>query len=105
MERAGCSVRTLTSKSRRRRCDPGLVTAIKGFTHGSGARGRTVDLKSSLGIGRGAQLKGSIEIRAVTVDVPPGLPRPRGFAGELNQIWANLIDNALDAVPIWAVSM
>jgi signal transduction histidine kinase len=23
----------------------------------------------------------------------------RGFAGELNQIWANLIDNALDAVP------
>ena len=28
----------------------------------------------------------------------PGLPRVRGFAGELNQIWANLIDNALDAV-------
>jgi len=23
----------------------------------------------------------------------------RGFAGELNQIWGNLIDNALDAVP------
>jgi signal transduction histidine kinase len=23
----------------------------------------------------------------------------RGFAGELNQIWANLIDNAIDAVP------
>ena len=23
----------------------------------------------------------------------------RGFAGELNQIWANLIDNALDAIP------
>jgi signal transduction histidine kinase len=23
----------------------------------------------------------------------------RGFVGELNQIWANLIDNALDAVP------
>jgi len=27
------------------------------------------------------------------------LPRVRGFAGELNQIWGNLIDNALDAVP------
>jgi signal transduction histidine kinase len=36
---------------------------------------------------------------AVAVDVEPGLPRVRGFAGELNQIWANLIDNALDAVP------
>jgi signal transduction histidine kinase len=36
---------------------------------------------------------------AVTVEVEPGLPRVRGFAGELNQIWANLIDNALDAVP------
>ena len=36
---------------------------------------------------------------AVTVTVAPELPRARGFAGELNQIWANLIDNALDAVP------
>jgi signal transduction histidine kinase len=36
---------------------------------------------------------------SVTVDIEPGLPRVRGFAAELNQIWANLIDNALDAVP------
>jgi signal transduction histidine kinase len=36
---------------------------------------------------------------AVDVHVEPGLPRARGFVGELNQIWANLIDNALDAVP------
>ena len=35
---------------------------------------------------------------AVLIDAEPGLPRVRGFAGELNQIWANLIDNALDAV-------
>jgi signal transduction histidine kinase len=33
------------------------------------------------------------------VEVEPGLPRARGFVGELNQIWANLIDNALDAIP------
>jgi len=37
---------------------------------------------------------------AVAVAVPPDLPRVRGFAGELNQIWANLIDNALDAAPV-----
>ena len=35
---------------------------------------------------------------AITVSVPPDLPPVRGFVGELNQIWANLIDNALDAV-------
>jgi signal transduction histidine kinase len=36
---------------------------------------------------------------SVTVDADPDLPRVRGFAGELNQIWLNLIDNALDAAP------
>ena len=36
---------------------------------------------------------------AVAIELEPGLPRVRGFAGELNQIWGNLIDNALDAVP------
>jgi signal transduction histidine kinase len=35
---------------------------------------------------------------AVAVNVDPDLPHVLGFAGELNQIWANLIDNALDAV-------
>jgi signal transduction histidine kinase len=32
------------------------------------------------------------------VDAQGGLPRVRGFGGELNQVWANLIDNAIDAV-------
>ena len=36
---------------------------------------------------------------AITINLDPDLPRVRGFAGELNQIWANLIDNALDAIP------
>jgi signal transduction histidine kinase len=35
----------------------------------------------------------------VRVEAEPGLPKARGFAAELNQIWANLIDNALDAIP------
>jgi signal transduction histidine kinase len=35
---------------------------------------------------------------AVTLEVDAELPKVRGFAGELNQIWGNLIDNALDAV-------
>jgi signal transduction histidine kinase len=35
---------------------------------------------------------------AVTLDVDQALPRARGFVGELNQIWSNLIENALDAL-------
>ena len=35
---------------------------------------------------------------SVTVTADPALPRALGVAGELNQIWANLIDNAIDAV-------
>jgi signal transduction histidine kinase len=34
----------------------------------------------------------------VAVDVPANLPLVPAFGGELNQVWANLIDNALDAV-------
>jgi signal transduction histidine kinase len=34
----------------------------------------------------------------VVVDLEPGLPRVRGYSGELNQIWGHLIDNALDAI-------
>ena len=36
---------------------------------------------------------------AVSVELEGDLPQVRAYAGELNQIWGNLIDNALDAVP------
>jgi signal transduction histidine kinase len=35
---------------------------------------------------------------SISLTVDPNLPKVLGFIGELNQIWANLIDNALDAV-------
>jgi signal transduction histidine kinase len=59
-----------------------------------------VDLGPSLG-NTVAVLKAKARAKAVAVSVqlPPDLPRVRGFAGELNQIWGNLIDNALDAIP------
>jgi len=31
--------------------------------------------------------------------VADGLPEVHGLGGELNQVWSNLIDNAIDAVP------
>ena len=31
--------------------------------------------------------------------VAPDLPAVDGYGGELNQVWANLVDNAIDAAP------
>jgi signal transduction histidine kinase len=35
---------------------------------------------------------------SVSLKAEPDLPPALGFAGDINQIWANLIDNAVDAV-------
>jgi signal transduction histidine kinase len=99
---AGCSVRSITSEIQEAaRRISGLVMAIKGFTHmDQAAVAEPVDLTSSLGnTVTVLAAKARAKSVAVTVTVQPDLPRVRGFAGELNQIWANLIDNALDAVP------
>ena len=79
----------------------GLITAVKGFTHMDQANvAEAVDL--------GASLRNTVEIlkakartKSVTVDLElePGMGKVRGFAAELNQVWGNLIDNALDALP------
>ena len=37
---------------------------------------------------------------SVELQIDPGLPRVSGFGGELNQVWMNLIDNAVDAAPV-----
>ena len=37
---------------------------------------------------------------AVTLDVPPDLPLVPAYGGELNQVWSNLIENALDATGV-----
>ena len=98
---AGCAVRSLASEIQEAAMRiSGLVSAIKGFTHMDQAMvAEPVDLGPSLGntvaVLRSKARQKSI---AVSIEVEPGLPRVRGFAGELNQIWGNLIDNALDAV-------
>ncbi|HEY7058983.1 MAG TPA: ATP-binding protein [Vicinamibacterales bacterium] len=98
---AGVSVRAIASDIQEAASRiSGLVAAIKGFTHMDQATAAdAVDLKSSLG-NTVAVLNSKARSKsvAVTIDIEPGLPAVRGFVGELNQIWANLIDNALDAV-------
>jgi signal transduction histidine kinase len=100
---AGCSVRAIAAEIQDAATRiSGLVMAIKGFTHMDQATvAEPVDL--AVGLGNTVTVlksKARAKSVAVAVQVEPGLPRVRGFVGELNQIWANLIDNALDAVPV-----
>jgi len=99
---AGCSVRGIASEIQEASMRiSGLVVAIKGFTHMDQATiAEPVDLSRSLGNTVAVlRAKARSKSLAVQVNVDPKLPHVRGFAGELNQIWANLIDNALDAAP------
>ena len=76
-----------------------LVAAVKGFTYMDQAT-----MPKPVDVGQGladtlAVLNAKAREKSVGVhlDVEPGLPRIQGFGGELNQVWANLVDNGLDA--------
>ena len=77
-----------------------LVSAVKGFTYMDHA---TKPEPADVGKGLTDTLavlasKARKKSASLTVDVAPDLPRVQGFGGELNQVWVNLIDNALDAI-------
>lgn len=98
---AGCSVRGLAEEIQDAAMRiSGLVVAVKGFTHMDQAMvAEAVNIPGGISstvavLGAKARAKQV----AVVLDVEAGLPPARGYAGELNQIWANLIDNAIDAV-------
>jgi signal transduction histidine kinase len=98
---SGCAVRSLASEIQEAAMHiSGLVTAIKGFTHMDQAMvAEPVDVGPGLGNTVVVlRAKAGQKSAAVSINVEPELPRVLGFAGELNQIWGNLIDNALDAV-------
>jgi len=100
---AGCSVRNLASEIQEAaRRISGLVGAIKGFTHMDQANvPESVDLVRGLDDTVAVlRAKARSKSASVVVEAEPGLPPARGFVGELNQIWANLIDNALDAIAV-----
>ena len=77
-----------------------MVTAVKGFTHMDQANvAEPVDLgphlRNTVAV---LNSKASAKSVAVMLEIEAELPRVRAFAAELNQVWGNLIDNALDAV-------
>jgi signal transduction histidine kinase len=99
---AGCSARSLVHEIQEAATRIAvLVGAIKGFTHMDQATvAGPVDVKRGLAdTVTVLRSKARDKSATVAVDVESDLPNVLGFAAELNQIWANLIDNALDAIP------
>lgn len=78
-----------------------LVAAVKRFTYMDNlASAESVDVAAGLRdtitvLAAKARAKGA----SIQLDVPPDLPPVRATGSELNQVWMNLIDNALDAIP------
>jgi signal transduction histidine kinase len=76
----------------------GLVAAIKSYSQMDRASMQRVDvtdgLESTL-VMLGHKLRGGVTVvRHYGADVPP----VEAYPGELNQVWTNLIDNAVDAM-------
>jgi signal transduction histidine kinase/predicted CoA-binding protein len=75
-----------------------IVKALKSYAYLDQAPVQEVDLHEGLDntliLLRG-QLKEGVE---VVRDYDPDLPNIQGYGSELNQVWTNLIDNAIDAM-------
>ncbi|HXJ92796.1 MAG TPA: ATP-binding protein [Terriglobia bacterium] len=75
-----------------------LVRAIKEYSYMDQTPIQEVDIHQGLDntlLIFGSRLKGSMKL---VRDYTPDLPRVCAYGGELNQVWTNLIDNALDAM-------
>jgi len=79
-----------------------LVGAVKRFTYMDRLAGPdSVDIEAGLrDTIRVMASKTKEKGAAITLDIAPGLPHAYANGGALNQVWLNLIDNALDAIPV-----
>jgi signal transduction histidine kinase len=92
------SVATLLSEAKEstRRISE-LVGAVRSYTQMDRASMQRVDVTDGLNstlVMLGHRLRGVIVVREYGTDVP----MIEAYAGELNQVWTNLIDNAVDAM-------
>jgi signal transduction histidine kinase len=76
-----------------------IVKAVKSYSYLDRAPVQEVDVREGLDntlvILRHKLSKTSINVAR---DYAPDLPRIEAFAGELNQVWTNILDNAIDAL-------
>jgi signal transduction histidine kinase len=78
-----------------------LVGSIKRFTYMDRA---TVREPASIAQGISDTIavlasKAKAKSASVRIDIPSDLPKVGAYGGELNQVWSNIIENALDALP------
>jgi signal transduction histidine kinase len=78
-----------------------LVASVKAYSHMDRGLGKQpTDLR--IGIENTLRMLGhEVKAKKITVErvIPEDLPAVFGYAGELNQVWTNLLDNAIDAAP------
>lgn len=79
----------------------GIVAAVKSYTHMDRSRQEAQvnlleGIQATLKILEHKFRQQDIDLE---LDLPPDLPPVPGIPGELNQVWTNLLDNALDALP------
>jgi signal transduction histidine kinase len=75
-----------------------LVAAVRSYTQLDRASMQQVDVADGLDstlLMLGHKLRGGV---TVVRDYDEGVPKVEAYAGELNQVWTNLIDNAVDAM-------
>jgi signal transduction histidine kinase len=77
-----------------------LVGAVKSYSHMDRAQDKQViDLRTGLD-STITMLGHKLKVKHVTIDrtYDPALPQVAVYPGEINQVWTNLLDNAIDAV-------
>jgi signal transduction histidine kinase len=78
-----------------------LVASVKAYSHMDRGLGKQpTDLR--VGLDNTLRILGhELKAKKITVErtYPDDLPTVFGYAGELNQVWTNLLDNAIDATP------
>ena len=75
-----------------------LVAAVRAYSQLDRGTVQRVDVSDGLEstlVMLGHKLKGGVEVRR---EYAEGLPQIEASPGELNQVWTNLIDNAIDAM-------
>jgi signal transduction histidine kinase len=75
-----------------------IVKALKGYSYMDQAPVQSVDVREGLNdtlVMLSSKLREGITVR---VDYAEDLPRIQGYGSELNQVWTNLIDNAVSAM-------
>jgi signal transduction histidine kinase len=76
-----------------------IVRAVKSYSYLDRAPVQEVDVREGLD-NTLVILRHKLNKTAITVtrDYDPNLPHIEAFAGELNQVWTNILDNAVDAL-------